>query len=245
MLRERPTIVVSPLLALRADQERALTTSREVSQNCKSQSASRTFRMGSDHHYPEEAPAHRVVVDKFWIDRTPVTNAAFRRFVNATGYVTFAEIKPDARDYPGTLPQMLKAGSLVFTPPKHAVDLGDWSELHSTARCRFHNASKYLGLNEAPNDEDHASGTSPAPRVSEEASYFLLLCLCLCRSTTTSTRVLNGKAQGRRATLVLGEYIRATLEKGLHGRRATRTHGAVQRGDAALVQSIWVGASPN
>jgi sulfatase modifying factor 1 len=87
-----------------------------------------TFRMGSDHHYPEEAPEHRIVVDKFWIDRTPVTNAAFRRFVNATGYVTFAEIKPDARDYLGALPQMLKAGSLVFTPPKHPVDLRDWSQ---------------------------------------------------------------------------------------------------------------------
>jgi formylglycine-generating enzyme len=33
-----------------------------------------TFRMGSDHHYPEEAPSHRVMVDDFWIDRTPVTN---------------------------------------------------------------------------------------------------------------------------------------------------------------------------
>ena len=29
-----------------------------------------TFRMGSDRHYPEEAPAHRVAVDRFWIDRT-------------------------------------------------------------------------------------------------------------------------------------------------------------------------------
>ena len=38
-----------------------------------------TFRMGSDHHYPEEAPAHRVAVDGFWIDRTPVTNRAFAR----------------------------------------------------------------------------------------------------------------------------------------------------------------------
>ena len=28
-----------------------------------------TFRMGSDRHYPEEAPAHRVTVDGFWIDR--------------------------------------------------------------------------------------------------------------------------------------------------------------------------------
>ena len=86
-----------------------------------------TFRMGSDHHYPEEAPVHRVTVDGFWIDRTPVTNRDFRKFVNATGYVTFAEIRPDPKDYPGALPHMLKAGSLVFTPPKHAVDLRDWS----------------------------------------------------------------------------------------------------------------------
>ncbi|WP_244627794.1 SUMF1/EgtB/PvdO family nonheme iron enzyme, partial [Microvirga tunisiensis] len=28
-----------------------------------------TFRMGSDQHYPEEAPVHRVTVDGFWIDR--------------------------------------------------------------------------------------------------------------------------------------------------------------------------------
>jgi len=87
-----------------------------------------TFRMGSDKHYPEEAPVHRVSVDPFWIDRTPVTNRAFRKFVNATGYVTFAEIRPKAEDYPGALPQMLKAGSLVFTPPKHPVDTRDWSQ---------------------------------------------------------------------------------------------------------------------
>jgi formylglycine-generating enzyme required for sulfatase activity len=87
-----------------------------------------TFRMGSDRHYPEEAPAHRVTVEGFWIDRTPVTNREFRKFVNATGYVTFAELKPDAKDYPGALPHMLKAGSLVFVPPKHAVDTRDWSQ---------------------------------------------------------------------------------------------------------------------
>jgi formylglycine-generating enzyme len=87
-----------------------------------------TFRMGSDQHYPEEAPVHRVTVEGFWIDRTPVTNRAFRKFVNATGYVTFAEMRPDPKDYPGALPDMLKAGSLVFSPPKHPVDLSDWSQ---------------------------------------------------------------------------------------------------------------------
>lgn len=87
-----------------------------------------TFRMGSDRHYPEEAPTHRVTVGAFWMDRTPVTNRDFRKFINATGYVTFAAIKPAAKDYPGALPHMLKAGSLVFTPPKLIVDLRNWSQ---------------------------------------------------------------------------------------------------------------------
>ena len=54
-----------------------------------------TFRMGSDNHYPEEAPVHHVTVDGFWIDRTPVTNRQFKDFVRATGHITFAEIAPD------------------------------------------------------------------------------------------------------------------------------------------------------
>jgi formylglycine-generating enzyme len=87
-----------------------------------------SFRMGSDKHYPEEAPAHTVTVDGFWMDRTPVTNAKFREFVTATGYVTFAEKKPDAGDYPGALTHMLYAGSLVFSAPRHPVSLHDWSQ---------------------------------------------------------------------------------------------------------------------
>ena len=59
------------------------------------------FSMGSDRHYPEEAPVRRVAVAPFWIDRTPVTNSEFRRFVKATGYVTVAETAPDPKDYPG------------------------------------------------------------------------------------------------------------------------------------------------
>src|SRR6201999_1145088 len=66
-----------------------------------------TFRMGSNSHYPEEAPEHRVTVDGFWIDRHPVTNARFARFVAATGHTTFAELPPDPADYPGAIPELL------------------------------------------------------------------------------------------------------------------------------------------
>ena len=87
-----------------------------------------TFRMGSDRHYPEEAPVHRVSVNGFWIDPHPVTNRQFRAFVEATGHRTVAETPPDPKDYPGALPHMLFAGSLVFTAPGHPVDLADWSQ---------------------------------------------------------------------------------------------------------------------
>ena len=86
------------------------------------------FRMGSDRHYVEEAPAHRVIVDGFWMDATPVTNRQFAAFVEATGHVTVAERKPDPRDYPGALPHMLRAGSLVFSPTPRPVSLEDWSQ---------------------------------------------------------------------------------------------------------------------
>jgi len=78
--------------------------------------------MGSNEHYPEERPAHQVTVDAFWLDVHPVTNARFRRFVEDTGHVTFAELVPDPRDYPGALPEMLFAGSLVFIRPSGPVD---------------------------------------------------------------------------------------------------------------------------
>lgn len=87
-----------------------------------------TFCMGSDRHYAEEAPSHRVTVDGFWIDETPVTNAQFRKFVEATDHKTFAELAPKAEDYPGALPHMLKAGSLVFRAPNGVVSLRDWSQ---------------------------------------------------------------------------------------------------------------------
>ena len=87
-----------------------------------------TFRMGSDHHYAEEAPSHRVSVDGFWIDRTPVTNRQFKAFVKATGHVTTAQVPPAPEDYPGALPHMIYAGSLVFMPPRHVSDSRNWSQ---------------------------------------------------------------------------------------------------------------------
>jgi formylglycine-generating enzyme len=85
-----------------------------------------TFRMGSDDFYPEERPAHDVDVDAFWIDQTPVTVAAFGKFVAATGYVTTAEQAPNANDYPGADPDLLVPGSLVFRRTDGPVPLDDY-----------------------------------------------------------------------------------------------------------------------
>jgi formylglycine-generating enzyme required for sulfatase activity len=80
------------------------------------------FLKGSDHHYPEERPAHRVTVSPFRMDRTTVTNAAFARFVAATGYVTVAERPLDPAAYPGAKPGMLAPGALVFRMTDGPVD---------------------------------------------------------------------------------------------------------------------------
>jgi formylglycine-generating enzyme required for sulfatase activity len=82
-----------------------------------------TFRMGSDHHYPEEAPAHVVSVDGFWMDRYAVTNRDFDRFVRATGHVTLAERPADPKLYPGARPELLVPSSVVFVKPHGRVDL--------------------------------------------------------------------------------------------------------------------------
>lgn len=86
------------------------------------------FTMGSDEFYPDERPAHETSVEPFWIDRTPVTNEDFARFVADTGYVTVAERELDAADFPGADPADLVPGSLVFTPTDGPVDLGDWRQ---------------------------------------------------------------------------------------------------------------------
>jgi sulfatase modifying factor 1 len=83
------------------------------------------FRMGSDHHYPEEAPAHKVKVRGFWIDPHTVTNREFLRFVEATGHVTLAEKPANEADYPEAKPEMLAPSSVVFRKTAGPVDLGN------------------------------------------------------------------------------------------------------------------------
>jgi sulfatase modifying factor 1 len=87
-----------------------------------------TFTMGSDDHYPEEAPTHPVRVGPFAIDATAVTNAEFAAFVEATGYVTVAERDLDPADYPDAPTENLRAGSMVFTPTRGPVDLRHLSQ---------------------------------------------------------------------------------------------------------------------
>lgn len=96
------------------------------------------FLMGSDHKLAQEneRPAHAVRVDGFWMDRHHVTNAEFRKFVEATGYVTTAEKKPDWETMkvqvpPGTPKppdSVLVPGAMVFVGTDRPVQLGDWSQ---------------------------------------------------------------------------------------------------------------------
>ena len=84
------------------------------------------FWMGAqDDHMPDTKPWHRVYVDGFWMDQTVVTNEQFARFVESTGYVTIAERKPRAEDFPHAPPENLVAGSVVFSPPDHPVGLAN------------------------------------------------------------------------------------------------------------------------
>ncbi|TWI97275.1 formylglycine-generating enzyme required for sulfatase activity [Mucilaginibacter frigoritolerans] len=97
-----------------------------------------TFMMGADNKQAldDEYPKHKVNVNGFWMDTTAVTNAQFARFVHATGYITTAERKPDWNELKKQLPpgtakpadSLLVAASLVFDPPKGAVDLNDYTQ---------------------------------------------------------------------------------------------------------------------
>ncbi len=89
-----------------------------------------TFTMGSDEDRSLECdaanccgkkdalPLHTVELSGFWMDETPVTNDQFRRFVEATGYITRAEQEVDN----------LPPGSFVFLPHPGITSLKDHRE---------------------------------------------------------------------------------------------------------------------
>ena len=97
-----------------------------------------TFSMGADNEQgrQDEYPKHHVKVNGFYMDITEVTNEQFAVFVKATGYITTAQKDVKWEDLKKQLPagtekpspEMLKAASLVFVPPKEAVDLQDYSQ---------------------------------------------------------------------------------------------------------------------
>jgi len=95
------------------------------------------FLMGStgETRQKNETPAHQVRVDDFFMDETEVTNAQFRAFVDATGYITTAEKPVDWEELKKQLPagtpkppdDQLLPGSLVFLPPSTPVPLSEMS----------------------------------------------------------------------------------------------------------------------
>ena len=96
------------------------------------------YLMGAsdDEGMADEYPQHRVKIDGFWMDETEVTNAQFKDFVEATGYITTAEKDVNWEEVKKQLPagtpkpdaNQLLASSLVFTPTTSAVSMNDVSQ---------------------------------------------------------------------------------------------------------------------
>ena len=87
-----------------------------------------TAVLGSERHYPEEAPTRPVTVEGFWIQARQVTNTDFAQFVSATDYLTVAERPLNPADYPGAPPVNLQPGSMVFRRTSGPVDLRHLSQ---------------------------------------------------------------------------------------------------------------------
>jgi formylglycine-generating enzyme required for sulfatase activity len=96
------------------------------------------FMMGGDNNQAsaDEFPKHKVRIHKFLMDATEVTNAQFKKFIDATGYKTIAERTPDWEELKKSLPpgtpkpdaSVLVASSLVFKPTTSPVNLNDYSQ---------------------------------------------------------------------------------------------------------------------
>ncbi|OWK36971.1 formylglycine-generating enzyme family protein [Fimbriiglobus ruber] len=92
-----------------------------------------SFVMGNDapaHDAADERPAHEVIVNGFFLDKTEVTNGQYAAFVKATGYVTVAERTPRREQYPNADPDLLVPGSAVFVPVQASTDPREWGTPH-------------------------------------------------------------------------------------------------------------------
>lgn len=97
----------------------------EFSMGCEAKNESLCSTPGVTY---DAGPIHRVYVDAFWMDETEVTNRQFKKFVDETGYITIAEIKPTLQEFPGALEENLVAGGIVFQPTPSAVPLSDYMQ---------------------------------------------------------------------------------------------------------------------
>ncbi len=110
----------------------------------------------------DEYPQHKVKLDGFWMDETEVTNAQFKKFVEATGYITTAEKDVNWEELKKQLPpgtqkphdSLLIASSLVFTPPSYAVSLNDASQWWSWKRGANWKHPQGIGSDIAGKDDD-------------------------------------------------------------------------------------------
>lgn len=97
-----------------------------------------SFEMGGDNAQAstDEYPKHTVSIDSFYMDVMEVTNEQFQKFINATGYITTAERKPDWEELKKAVPpgtpkpadSLLVAASLVFQQSNGPVDLNDYTQ---------------------------------------------------------------------------------------------------------------------
>ncbi len=94
-----------------------------------------TLHMGGDNEQAaaNEFPKHDVAIDAFWMDETEVTNTQFKKFVEATDYITIAERPVDWEEMKLTLPHntpkppdsLLVPGALVFQKITKRVPLNN------------------------------------------------------------------------------------------------------------------------
>ena len=97
-----------------------------------------SFNMGGDNKQAsaDEYPKHKVQVSSFYMDVTEVTNAQFKKFIEATGYKTTAERKPEWEELQKSVPpntpkppdSLLVAASLVFRESSGPVNLQDYNQ---------------------------------------------------------------------------------------------------------------------